>query len=359
MKGLLIKKYSNFYYVKTNCDNRLYECMSRERLKKEDLDIVVGDYVEIDEVNNDSCQAVITYMYPRETYIQRPHIANMDQNIIIMSLNQPPINLNQLDRFIVHTQLSGLNHIVCINKCDLKDKKNLLPHVKDIYMSLGIEVIEISAKNKMGLDTLCQKLKNKKTIFSGPSGVGKSTIINTLKPELNIKIGNVGSKSQKGTHTTRHIELISIDFQDNSSGIVADTPGFSYLRFDKYLPEQIEEAFSEFMPYKDSCSYSNCLHLSERECGVKNNLHHLNTSRYDNYCKFVSEALEYKEKLTSLSKKIEGRIKTIDSSGKNQIRRLKLGYNLVDASRKSYNQKLTSTTAMDNSEESYNDTLDS
>lgn len=356
MKGLIVKKHSNFYYVKT--DNTTYECMLRERLKKEHIEVLVGDYVEIEEMNDDTNQAVINNVEDRSSYISRPNIANMEQNIIIMAVNKPPLSLTQLDRFITHTLIAGIKPVICINKCDLKDKKGILPKVKEVYSSIGLEVLEVSAIKETGLDTLIEKLKNKKNVFSGPSGVGKSTIINALKPGVNLKVGNIGSKSNQGTHTTRHSELIYIDFANDSQGIIADTPGFSYLKFDKYMPEIVEKEFTEFTPYRNDCYYSDCIHINEVECGVKDNLDKIHPSRYDSYCKFISEALEYKENIYSISTKEESKTKAVNSAGKNDQQRLKLGYNLVEESRKSYKQKLSSFSSSNNTKENDDDSLD-
>lgn len=358
MKGLLIKTHSNFYYVKNTENNNIYECMLRERLKKEDHDIIVGDYVEVDEINDQNNQAVITNLYPRKTYITRPHIANMDQNIIIMALNQPPLDFTQLDRYITHTKLFGLELCLCINKCDLKDKKNVLPKLYEIYEPLGIKVIEVSAKNQTGLDKLLEYLKNRKSIFSGPSGVGKSTILNSLDPQLNLKTGLIGKKSNQGTHTTRHTELLFINSESNQNTIIADTPGFSYLKFNKCLPEKVETQFPEFKNLKQNCYYSDCLHINELNCSIKDNMDKIAESRYKSYCRFITEALEYKELLYSISSKDEGRTKTIDSSGENQVSKLKLGHNLVDTSRKSYNQRLNKIKTVNNEELEYDETLD-
>lgn len=358
MKGLVIKKHSNFYYVRSFDDEKVYECMLRERLKKENIEILAGDIVEIEEAKQDSLQAVISNNEERYSYISRPNIANMDQNIIVISLNKPAVNLLTIDRFIIHSQLSGLKTVLCINKCDLKDKKKLLPAIKDIYNPLGIEILEISALNLTGMNSLKETLKNKKSVLSGPSGVGKSTIINALKPGLNLRVGFVGNKSEKGTHTTRHSELIYLADNDPAEGIIADTPGFSYLKFDQNLPEEIEKQFLEFIPYKNDCYYNDCIHLNETDCNVKANLCSIPPSRYESYCKFIEEAFKYKEYLSSSSTKDEGMTKTIDASGKNQIRRLKLGYELVDSSRKSSKQKLSTIRTTENTDECETDSID-
>lgn len=350
MKGQVFKRHTDFYYVINKESQEVYECKRRERLKKEQKEVVVGDLVEFDVVNEEAQQGVITTILPRKSFITRPPIANIDQNIIIMSLREPLLDISQLDRFIVHTQLANLEMVVFINKMDLKDKKKLLPQIKEIYADLNIEIIEMSAKMHLNLELLAEKLKNKKTVFSGPSGVGKSTIINLLKPDANLKTNYVSSKTQRGMHTTRHVELFELTFDDGSTATIADSPGFSYLKFDKYLPEEIKEQFPEFKPYEDQCYFADCMHITEEDCAVKDNLDKISQSRYISYCKFVEEAVEYKNRISTRSIKEESNIKNIDSKGTSSKKRLKLGHQLVESSRKTYKQKLSSITYVEDIE---------
>ncbi len=303
MQGQVYKIHSDFYYV--NTENGIYECKLREVLKKQKLEIFVGDQVILDQINDLSKQAFILKMLPRENYISKPRAANVSQAIIVSSIKNPELDFEQLNRYIAHCEYHNVEPILCFNKCDLDIENRISDEINSIYNPLDYKIHFTSALKKIGIKELEKKLENKVSIFCGASGVGKSSIINTLSSGLKLKTKDVSTKSKRGVHTTRHCEIIKI----KEKTAVVDTPGFSNLKFNFLLPSSIQDLFPEIKNYSKYCRFNDCLHTTESGCNVKENLDKINPSRYESYVKFVTEAIEYKTKITYSGTKTESKTK--------------------------------------------------
>ena len=283
-EGQVFKIHSDFYYVDTG--NGTFECKVREVLKKQREKILAGDFVEFENGH-------ITKILPRKNFIKRPAVANVDRIIIVSALKEPDLDLNQLNRYVSLAKYYNIPAVLCFNKEDLKWEKSLKNKITDIYKKLGFEIVFTSAKEHKGIKAFERLLEGKISVLCGNSGVGKSSLINAINPQLNLKTKSVSEKLQRGTHTTRHCEIIKIN--DNSK--IVDTPGFSNVKFDFILPADVDLLFDEIAQFRDGCKYSDCLHIKEDGCNVLANLDKIDPSRYESYLAFVEEAREYKEKL--------------------------------------------------------------
>lgn len=339
LTGKIIKIHSDFIYVKSG--NKLFECRMRERLKKEKVDVYTGDEVKIEEINEESSQAAVVEVFERKNYMTRPAVANIDQIIIVASIAEPGLDYIQLNRYLCLAKLNKIPAVICINKIDLKDgKEKALKQVRELYEPLGYKVIYTSAHDGSGLEHFRTLFPGKVSVLSGMSGVGKSTLLNRLNPDLNLKTKKVSPKTGKGTHTTRHTELIDIPISDKESCQVSDSPGFSYLKFDIIMPSEVQNLFDDIKKFADGCYFSDCLHLEEEKCNVINNLNFIEKTRYLSYKTFVKEAFEYKKRITSTGQKKETTIKTKDLSGKGKNRIVKLGVHAKEESRRKTRQQI-------------------
>ena len=281
-KGQVYKIHSDLYTVR--CGENFYTCRIREILKKQKQNILAGDFVEFE---ND----VICEVLPRKSFIKRPAVANIDQILIVCAVVEPDLDYTQLDRYIALATYYNIPILLCFNKIDLNKDKNLMDEIKNIYSPLGYNIVFTSNVNKIGLDDLKMQLKGKITALCGNSGVGKSSLINSLNPNIHLKTNIVSDKTKSGTHTTRHCEIIPIDDSTN----IVDTPGFSNLKFDFLLPKDLGNLFVEIKNLKNNCKYSDCLHINESGCEVIKNFSKISDSRYNSYREFLNEAFEYKE----------------------------------------------------------------
>ncbi len=284
MKGQIFKIYSDLYYVKY--EGNTYPCKIREVLKKQKVSVVVGDFVEFD--NN-----VIFKIYSRKSFIKRPAVANIDQVVVVSALKQPELDFHQLNRYVSFAKYYKIPVVLCFNKEDLGLDDNLQDKIFSIYGSLGYKIVFTSAVEQKGLNNFRDVLKGKLSALCGNSGVGKSSLINALNPDINLKTKSVSEKLQRGTHTTRHCEIIPV----TENTYIVDTPGFSNVKFDFILPKDVDLLFDEISQYKHLCKFSDCLHLNEIGCEVLKHLDDIDASRYESYCAFVQEAFEYKEKV--------------------------------------------------------------
>lgn len=318
--GTVIRSHAGGYLVSLpDLDSNLL-CQARGRLKKESVSIVTGDRVAVDDVDPQKGTGVITSRLERENLLSRPPVANVDQVIIVQAIHQPDWNALVCDRYLVHFQLE-LRHslpILCFNKCDLAsedDKKTL----RRIYEPLGYLVTIVSAITGEGLDRLANLLLSKVTVFAGPSGVGKSSLLNQLDPELRLKIGVMDNDFGVGRHTTTYSELYripeehlkSLGAESDSAAWIADTPGFGLSEFKHPEPLDVVWQFPDLAKFAVDCKYSDCTHLVEQGCNVQANLEQIDSSRFDNYTIMVKESQSEKSILRDTSKKVESTVKTV------------------------------------------------
>lgn len=301
------KIHSDFYYV--HLDNEIIECKLKDTLKKQKQEVVVGDFVCLEEINKKSKQAFISQINERKSFIPRPKVANIEQMIIVNAIKEPELDLHQLNRYLCLCEYHKLKPILCFNKNDLAKDDTIIDYVFDVYEKLGYEIIFTSALDKIGIDDLEEILENKTSALCGMSGVGKSTLINAINPELHLKTKQVSEKTNRGTHTTRHCEIIPLTLSNGKKANIIDTPGFSYLKFDFLLPQDVASLFPEFNEYKNTCKFTDCLHHSEIGCKVLENIENFAQSRYESYLTFVEEAKEFKEKISHQGHKKENNYK--------------------------------------------------
>lgn len=347
MIGKVIKIHSDFYYVKIEKDNSIIECKLREKLKKEKAEIFAGDLVEIEKASKDSNQAAIIKVFTRNNYLPRPSIANIDQAVIVAALSHLEFNFIQLNRYLCQAKLFNIPAIICINKADLNETLNFKEKIIDIYANMGHKVIFTSALTGLGIDELEKNLESKISVLSGMSGVGKSSLLNKINPALKLKTKDVSVKTGKGTHSTRHVEILEINTSGGNILQIADTPGFSCLKFDTLMPTVVEELFDDIKQFSEECYFSDCLHLEEENCNVLANIDKIDSARYESYKIFTKEALEYKEKVNKEGRKEEKKSKSIDTGSNEKKQLLKLNAQARKEARNTTKQKLNNISILD------------
>lgn len=308
MKGQIFKIHSDFYYIHTPIGE--YECKIRDVLKKRKDYIVVGDFVELEQLNENSKQAFVSKVLPRQTFIPRPKVANINQVIIVSAIKEPDLDFEQLNRYLAFCEYYNLHPVLCFNKNDLDGEEEIIAKIKQIYEPLNYEILFTSALEGNGITEFNEYLKNKITVLCGSSGVGKSSLINAIRPDLNLKTKQVSEKTERGTHTTRHCEIINIG--DNSK--IVDTPGFSQLRFDFLMPADVSFLFREMESIQQeygACKFSDCIHEHETGCRILEHRDLIDETRYSSYLQFVQEAKEYKKQITFGGKKSETHTKMV------------------------------------------------
>lgn len=329
MIGRIIKIFSDFYYVETKLG--IVEAKLRTVLKKQLADVYTGDFVELEQLDENSMQAFIAKVVNRSNLITKPKVANISQVIIVSALKEPDLNLEQLNRYIAHCEYHKIKPVLCFNKEDINDDDSLKNDVINIYEPLNYKVIFTSALQKTGIEELKPVLKNNTSILCGSSGVGKSSLINALLNSSKLRTLPVSEKTKRGVHTTRHCELIDID----KNSFIVDTPGFSHLKFDFLLPYDVQNLFVEFSNHDYDCKYKDCLHISEDGCAYSDVTLNMADSRYESYKKFVCEAKEYEEKISKES------IKNEENTKYNQNRIMtKISHKKRNLSRKSAKQRM-------------------
>ena len=283
IEGIIMKGVGGFYYVKTS--EGTIECRARGVFREENLTPLVGDKVKI-RINEEDNSGYVEEILERESTLIRPPVANITQAIIIMSVKKPNINTWLLDRFLIIGEHENLDIIICFNKTDLALKET--EELKSIYEKIGYKVIITSAKENIGIEELRNTLKDHISVFAGPSGVGKSSLLNKINPHFKLETGEISSKSKRGKHTTRHVELFELEWDT----FVLDSPGFSSLSLD-FIEEDIDvrNYFREIREYGKDCRFLSCLHDKEPDCNVKRLVEEsiISKDRYDNYIQFLEE----------------------------------------------------------------------
>lgn len=283
-EGRIMKALSGFYYVHTSDD--VYQCKGRGVFRKKNITPLVGDFVSFDI--REENEGYITEVKQRTNELIRPPIANITQAIIVGSAIEPDFSTTLLDRFLVLIEAKGITPTIFVTKIDLLTTQQLA-EIKDYqrdYEKIGYAMELFSAKEPKEIHRIKDYLKDNVTVIAGQSGVGKSTLLNTISPELLLKTADISKSLGRGKHTTRHVELIEIN-----DGLVADTPGFSALDFDEIEAEQLSDCFPEIRALADQCKFRGCLHAKEPKCAVKEAVEQGNIPdyRYEHYVNFLDE----------------------------------------------------------------------
>lgn len=288
--GKIIKGIAGFYYVFTT--SGLVECKARGSFRKDNIKPLVGDNVEIDIVDSENLKGNIVSVFPRKNALIRPASANIDQAMIIFAITRPEPNYNLLDRFLIMMAKDNIPTVICFNKADIASQEELC-ELKKAYEGCGNKVLFTSGYSGEGLCEIKEVLKGKTTVLAGPSGVGKSTIVNELHPEAKMETGEISRKIERGKHTTRHAELFAL----SEDTFIMDTPGFTSLFLTDLEKEELWHYYPEFEQYEVQCKFGGCSHISEPVCGVKQavNDNKISSLRYDNY-KILYEELKNNKK---------------------------------------------------------------
>ncbi|MFF3100585.1 ribosome small subunit-dependent GTPase A [Viridibacillus arvi] len=288
-KGQIRKALSGFYYV--HSDGELIQCRGRGVFRNRGISPLVGDFVDfVVEGNNDG---TITAVHERHNELVRPPVSNIDQAILVFSAKEPAFNTILLDKFLVALESFHIHPIICLTKTDLltsEENAGIQQYIKD-YQEIGYEVIQTYKGDPEILVKIQQVLEGKTTVLAGQSGVGKSTLLNTIMPSLELKTGVISEALGRGKHTTRHVELIPL-----AGGLIADTPGFSSFDFDTLEKEELTSCFPELQRLSEECKFRGCLHLKEPKCAVKAAVENkeIKQYRYDHYLQFLQEIIDRK-----------------------------------------------------------------
>ncbi|MCR4781594.1 MAG: ribosome small subunit-dependent GTPase A [Lachnospiraceae bacterium] len=281
MQGKIIKGIAGFYYVE--CDGNIYECKARGVFRNRSEKPLVGDFVEFIILEGQEGKGNIEKILPRTSKLIRPEVANVDQALIVFAAIDPAPDMHLLNRFLVNMEMMDIKSIICINKNDLKKEER----IPEIYTKAGYKVICTSVKENEGIEEIREILSNKTTTVAGPSGVGKSSLINTVAGKKVMETGEISQKIKRGKNTTRHSELITI----GKNSYILDTPGFASVDVPDMEKEDLGWCFPEFVEYIPSCKFSGCSHRSEPKCAVKEALEEgkICKERYDDYVTFFNE----------------------------------------------------------------------
>lgn len=286
--GRIIKGIAGFYYV-YNDSFGVVECHAKGILRKGKYRPLVGDTVDFETVpdSEGKLSGSILAIHERHSSLIRPEVANVDQALVVFAYESPEPNIQLLDRFLIMLERQGVDCIICFNKLDIVSRQKR-ESILDIYKNSGYPVIEVSAKANEGIEGLRQLINGKITAFAGPSGVGKSSLINLFCPEAFMETGEISQKTERGKHTTRHSELFHVE----EDTYIMDTPGFTALELMEGMEaEELRSYYKEFYEYEGQCKYDSCSHTHEPSCAVKQAVegNMFSQIRYDNYCYLYDE----------------------------------------------------------------------
>lgn len=284
LKGLIISNVSNTYIVEA--ENELYECTARGKFKEREITPVVGDIANIEVIDKENRKAIINQILERNNFIKRPKLANLTKLIFVVSAKHPKPDLLMLDKQLCFAEYLGIEAYIIINKIDLEKEENV-KEIKKIYEDIGYKVITTNAKLGEGIQELNEVLDNSISAFSGNSGVGKSTLLNSIFKENITQEGVISNKNKRGKNTTTAIRLYKI----NNDTYIADTPGFGAFDIYEIETSDLYKYFKEFVQYEKECEFVGCTHIKDRNCGIKKALEEgkISISRYENYIKIYED----------------------------------------------------------------------
>ena len=291
MQGKIVKGISGFYYVHV-VGAGIYECKAKGAFRNQKIKPLVGDNVKIAVIDEENKKGNVEEILERKNELIRPAVSNIDMALVIFAAAKPDPNFNLLDRFLCMMEYQHVPVTICFNKCDLiteEQKKEL----EDIYKPAGYDIIFTSAKKEINLDGLKELLKGKTTTVAGPSGVGKSSLINQLQDSVYMETGTISEKIERGKHTTRHSEIIPL----GNDAYIMDTPGFSSMDMPGFEKEDLWTCYPEFLPHEPYCKFQGCSHINEPNCGVKDALAEgeISAVRYENYKLLYEEMKQVKK----------------------------------------------------------------
>ena len=287
MQGRIVKGIAGFYYVDT--EDGIFECRAKGIFRNQKVKPLVGDLVELEVLSQEEKEGSVISILPRKSELIRPAVANVDQALVIFAMDNPKPNFMLLDRFLIMMEREGVPAVICFNKKDLATTEEL-EFLYETYQSCGYQVILSSALKGEGLDEIEEVLQGRTTVVAGPSGVGKSSLTNSLQEEVEMETGEISRKLKRGKHTTRHAQIIPVA-QDT---FLVDTPGFSSLYIENMEEQELKEYFPEFRRYEDQCRFQGCRHIHEPSCAVKEALENNKISRlrYEDYLELHQELKE-------------------------------------------------------------------
>ena len=288
MQGKIVKGIAGFYYVHI-AEFGIYECKAKGIFRKEGKKPLVGDNVEIDILSEEDKEGNIREILPRKNELVRPAVANVDQALVVFAVQKPKPHLNLLDRFLVMMEQKGIPVVLCFNKMDIATEEEM-DKLREIYQPSGYQMVFISARLEKHIDEIQTLLHGKTTTVAGPSGVGKSSLINCLQSDARMETGDISRKIDRGKHTTRHSELITVD----RDTYIVDTPGFSSLYTGNFEKEELKNYFPELTAFEGQCRFNGCDHVHEPDCAVKLALSEgrIHPVRYQNYLELYKEIKE-------------------------------------------------------------------
>lgn len=283
MTGRIIKGIAGFYYVEVGID--IYECKAKGIFRKDGQKPLVGDLCEITVLDEETKKGHVEKLLDRKNSLIRPAVANVDQALVVFAATDPVPDRNLLDRFLIMMEYQDIPSVIVFNKVDLAEltevNTEFLRDLRETYESAGYRVLIISAREDRGVDLVREALRGKVTTVAGPSGVGKSSLINKLQSDIEMETGEISRKIARGKNTTRHAQLIRIE----EDTFICDTPGFSSMLLPEMEKESLDDCFPEFLPYIADCKFAECAHINEPSCAVKAALEEgkIAKSRYNNY----------------------------------------------------------------------------